>query len=103
MDKKYAEASASILNEYSFSSDGKIVVHFVISDDRNHYKYGTWNYRNYILTINLDREIGEKGIGEPKHCSATCTWDKYEYYERQITEKIVYDRYMLNLFLKIEL
>jgi tetratricopeptide (TPR) repeat protein len=101
-NKSFTESSASTLNEYSFSAGGTTRVHYIISDDRNHFKFGTWKYTNYFLKILWNTESGEKGIGEPKHCGATCDWDQYEKYSKSIAETELYSRDDLYLVFKIK-
>jgi hypothetical protein len=69
---------ASTDDIYYLCGNGKAVLHRTISEHKNHKKYGTWKFKNYVLTITWTLESGEKGIGKPKFCASTCEYNNYK-------------------------
>jgi tetratricopeptide (TPR) repeat protein len=85
--KKLEVAVASTNDIYLVCRDGKAVLHRSISEIKDHKRYGTWKFNNYILTITWDRETGKKGVGMPTYCAAVCEYKSYSAFTRKIHEK----------------
>ncbi|MCU0847563.1 MAG: tetratricopeptide repeat protein [Spirochaetes bacterium] len=78
---------ASTSDAYCFCPDGTAVLRKSISEIKNHRLYGKWSFRNYIVSIEWRVEEGEKGIGRPAGCGATCFYDKYKPFSKKISSK----------------
>jgi len=78
---------ASTSDAYCFCPDGTAVLRKSISEIKNHRFYGKWSFKNYIASIEWRVEEGEKGIGKPAGCGATCFYDKYKPFSKKISVK----------------
>ncbi len=85
--KKFSTGSANINDTYTFCPDGNAMLERNISEIRKHKKYGTWSFKNYIITINWNRETGEKGVGQPTYCAAVCEYKSYAPMDVRINKK----------------
>ncbi len=83
--KKLVHEVASSEDVYSFKTDGTVEVRFMVSEDINHRRTGTYTVKNYIVHIQWEYESGEKGVGKPENCASACLYSKYEPYRKKIT------------------
>jgi tetratricopeptide (TPR) repeat protein len=85
--KKFNVGVASTNDAYTFCHDGKALLERNISEIRKHKLYGSWKFKNYNLTIEWNRETGEKGVGQPKYCAAVCEYKTYAPINNSINKK----------------
>ncbi len=85
--KKLVHEVASSEDVYSFKTDGTVEVRFMVSEDINHRRTGTYSVKNYIVHIQWEYESGEKGVGKPKNCASACSYSGYEPYRKKINQQ----------------
>jgi tetratricopeptide (TPR) repeat protein len=76
--KAYKHESLNDTYLYYFEDNNSVKELLLISDDRQHTLYGTYQVKNYQLLIHFDKETGFKGVGEGKSAGVRTHYDYYD-------------------------